>query len=260
MKKLFLIVAAMFAAVSFSACSDDDDNGHVSDKPVLVKQCIITEEYGETDIVYFEYDSQNRISHISSAERTDGKEEFLFSYNENKMTITYKQTDYTEPDRSYTEIYICEQNTDGYIEKETDPNNDYTTYSYKNGYLQNQQPSYSNQQYTYNWNNGNLVSYSAVGEWTTTITYSQSTATPINLDLNFVNEYRWSYHFWGLLGKKSKNLPQKSVLKHKDSANTLTITYQYELNSNKTISKVLVSEVQTGDHNESRNYSIKFVY
>ena len=43
------------------------------------------------------------------------------------MTITYKQTDYTEPDRSYTEIYICEQNTDGYIEKETDPNNDYTT-------------------------------------------------------------------------------------------------------------------------------------
>ena len=176
------------------------------------------------------------------------------------MTITYKQTDYTDPDSSYTEIYICEQNTDGYIEKETDPNNDYTTYSYKNGYLQNQQPSYSNQQYTYNWNNGNLVSYSAVGEWTTTITYSQSTATPINLDLNFVNEYRWSYHFWGLLGKKSKNLPQKSVLKHKDSANTLTNTYQYEFNSNKTISKVLVSEVQTGDHNESRNYSIKFVY
>ena len=183
-----------------------------------------------------------------------------FSITENKMTITYKQTDYTEPDRSYTEIYICEQNTDGYIEKETDPNNDYTTYSYKNGYLQNQQPSYSNQKYTYNWNNGNLVSYSAVGEWTTTITYSQSTATPINLDLNFVNEYRWSYHFWGLLGKKSKNLPQKSVLKHKDSANTLTNTYQYEFNSNKTISKVLVSEVQTGDYNESRNYSIKFVY
>ena len=26
MKKLFLLVAAMFAAVSFSACSDDDDN------------------------------------------------------------------------------------------------------------------------------------------------------------------------------------------------------------------------------------------
>ena len=26
MKKLFLIVAAMFAVVSFSACSDDDDN------------------------------------------------------------------------------------------------------------------------------------------------------------------------------------------------------------------------------------------
>ena len=30
MKKLFLIVAAMFAAVSFSACSDDDDNKDAS--------------------------------------------------------------------------------------------------------------------------------------------------------------------------------------------------------------------------------------
>ena len=43
MKKLFLIVAAIFVAVSFSACSDDDDNGHASDKPVLVKQYIVTE-------------------------------------------------------------------------------------------------------------------------------------------------------------------------------------------------------------------------
>ena len=48
MKKLFLIVAAIFVAVSFSACSDDDDNGHASDKPVLVKQCIITEELSMT--------------------------------------------------------------------------------------------------------------------------------------------------------------------------------------------------------------------
>ena len=30
MKKLFLIVAAMFAVVSFSACSDDDDNKDAS--------------------------------------------------------------------------------------------------------------------------------------------------------------------------------------------------------------------------------------
>lgn len=33
MKKLFLIVAAMFAAVSFSACSDDDDNGGKAPTP-----------------------------------------------------------------------------------------------------------------------------------------------------------------------------------------------------------------------------------
>ena len=259
MKKLFLLVAAMFAAVSFSACSDDDDNGHVSDKPVLVKQCIITEEYGETGIVYFEYDSQNRISHVSFSERTDSKVEYLFSYNENILTITHEQIDYIEPDRSRTDIYTCELNADGYIVKETMNNNpeDSEFYSYKNGYLQTSYTNFSN--IAYNWDNGNLVSYSAVGYWTTTFTYSDIIATPINMDLNFIEEF-YDYHFWGLFGKKSKNLPQKSVLKEKDSANTSTNTYQYEFNSNKTISKVLVSEVQTGDYNESRNYSIKFVY
>lgn len=33
MKKLFFIVAAMFVAVSFSACSDDDDNGGKAPTP-----------------------------------------------------------------------------------------------------------------------------------------------------------------------------------------------------------------------------------
>ena len=41
MKKLFLIVAAMFAAVSFSACSDDDDNGGKAPTPEKwVKQIV----------------------------------------------------------------------------------------------------------------------------------------------------------------------------------------------------------------------------
>lgn len=153
-------------------------------------------------------------------------------------------------------------NKDGYIEKAIDTyydNGDYTLFSYKDGYLQSIQSKNSSPKCVYNWNNGNLASYENGAE-VTTITYSQVVATPTNLDLNFVDEYYGSYNFWGFLGKKSKNLPEKLVIKSKESANTLTITYQYELNSNKTISKVLVSEVQTGDHNESRNYSIKFVY
>lgn len=43
MKKLFLIVAAMFAAVSFSACSDDDDK---IDPNQIVGTWQITREVG----------------------------------------------------------------------------------------------------------------------------------------------------------------------------------------------------------------------
>lgn len=46
MKKLFLIVAAMFAAVSFSACSDDDDNGGKAPTPEKwVKQIVFRAEW-----------------------------------------------------------------------------------------------------------------------------------------------------------------------------------------------------------------------
>ena len=265
MKKLFLIVAAIFVAVSFSACSDDDDNGHASDKPVLVKQYIVTEVGEYTETYNIEYDSQNRISRLYT-KRSSSEKEYSFSYEGNMLTETDTETDYDYNDNGdpyiYTTITKCELNKDGYIEKAIDTyydNGDYTLFSYKDGYLQSIQSKNSSPKCVYNWNNGNLASYENGAE-VTTITYSQVVATPTNLDLNFVDEYYGSYNFWGFLGKKSKNLPEKLVIKSKESANTLTITYQYELNSNKTISKVLVSEVQTGDYNESRNYSIKFVY
>ena len=44
MKKLFLIVAAMFAAVSFSACSDDDDKDDAS----IVGEWQLTHSVGYT--------------------------------------------------------------------------------------------------------------------------------------------------------------------------------------------------------------------
>ena len=95
MKKLFLIVAAIFVAVSFSACSDDDDNGHASDKPVLVKQYIVTEVGEYTETYNIEYDSQNRISRIYT-KRSSSEKEYSFSYEGNMLTETDTETDYEE--------------------------------------------------------------------------------------------------------------------------------------------------------------------
>ena len=116
MKKLFLIVAAMFAAVSFSACSDDDDNGHASDKPVLVKQYIVTEVGEYTETYNIEYDSQNRISRIYT-KRSSSEKEYSFSFEGNMLTETDTETDYDYNDNGdpyiYTTITKCELNKDG---------------------------------------------------------------------------------------------------------------------------------------------------
>ncbi len=132
----------MFAAVSFSACSDDDDNGHVSDKPVLVKQYIVTEVGEYTETYNIEYDSQNRISRIYT-KRSSSEKEYSFSYEGNMLTVTDTETDYDYNDNGdpyiYTTITKCELNKDGYIEKAIDTyydNGDYTLFSYKDGYLQ----------------------------------------------------------------------------------------------------------------------------
>ena len=80
MKKLFLIVAAMFAAVSFSACSDDDDNGGKAPTPEKwVKQIVFRAEWDESWTSTITYDSENRVKKINGL-RNDSYE---FTYNGN---------------------------------------------------------------------------------------------------------------------------------------------------------------------------------
>ena len=123
MKKLFLIVYDIFVAVSLSAFSDYDDNGHVSDKPVLVKQYNVTEVGGYTETYNIEYDNQNRISRIYT-KRSSSEKEYSFSYEGNMLTETDTETDYDYNDNGdpyiYTTITKCELNKDGYIEKAID--------------------------------------------------------------------------------------------------------------------------------------------
>lgn len=111
MKKILYFAIAMFAVISFSACSDEDDNGHTSNNPILVRQCIYTNGDDNPTIYTFEYDNQNRIVRVTN---NYNHSETQFSYSGNTVTETLIYTN------GGFDTRICQLNADGYIESITD--------------------------------------------------------------------------------------------------------------------------------------------
>lgn len=94
MKKLFLIVAAMFAAVSFSACSDDDDK---IDPNQIVGTWQITREVGY-EIVPEEGKMEKDITYPIDDVNDDYGFYFTYTFNENG-TGRYKSYYYYDNNR-----------------------------------------------------------------------------------------------------------------------------------------------------------------
>ena len=87
MKKLFLLVAAMFAAVSFSACSDDDDNK--IDPNQIAGTWQITREVGY-EIVPGEGKMEKDITYPIDDVNDDYGFYFTYTFNEhNKQSIKF---------------------------------------------------------------------------------------------------------------------------------------------------------------------------
>ncbi|WP_290540163.1 lipocalin family protein [Alistipes sp.] len=119
MKKLFLIAAAMLAAVSFSACSDDD-NKKPATEPIVGKWQLIhsvgyltdsgkrqeyDKNYPDGKGVYLVYEFKKDGTGISywnspSAD-PDYNEPFSYSVSEKTLTITYRDD---TPQVSHLEI------------------------------------------------------------------------------------------------------------------------------------------------------------
>jgi outer membrane protein assembly factor BamE (lipoprotein component of BamABCDE complex) len=102
MKKLFLIMAAMFAVVSFSACSDDDDkmnpNNIIGTWQIIESQ----ETDGESDEVwptetdYYTYTFNDNGTAILKWH--DGSnEEYNYTYSINGNVLTMQEKNTTEP-------------------------------------------------------------------------------------------------------------------------------------------------------------------
>lgn len=245
MKKLFLIVAAMFVAVSFSACSDDDDNGGKAPTPEKwVKQIVFRAEWDESWTSTITYDSENRVKKVDGL-RNDSYE---FTYNGNSLTVKGS-------DRTYT----CKLNSDGYVTEvtENDFDKDETYYyrmEYKNGYLQRVE-----QRYSYNesrvrvsectWRDGNLVEakctdYNEDGTDITTVKYSYSqTATPINIDLFYIDggyiDVLEPLDLLGFYGRQSAKLPNKANITYSGESESESDDFGvYTLNDDGTVARI----------------------
>lgn len=245
MKKLFFIVAAMFVAVSFSACSDDDDNGGKAPTPEKwVKQIVFRAEWDESWTTSITYDSENRVKKVDGL-RNDSYE---FTYNGNSLTVKGS-------DRTYT----CKLNSDGYVTEvtENDFDKDETYYyrmEYKNGYLQRVE-----QRYSYNesrvrvsectWRDGNLVEakctdYNEDGTDITTVKYSYSqTATPINIDLFYIDggyiDVLEPLDLLGFYGRQSAKLPNKAdIIYSGESESESDDLGVYTLNNDGTVARI----------------------
>ena len=227
MKKLFFIVAAMFVAVSFSACSDDDDNGGKAPTPEKwVKQIVFRAEWDESWTTSITYDSEKRVKKVDGL-RNDS--------------------------------YACKLNSDGYVTEvtENDFDKDETYYykmEYKNGYLQRVE-----QRYSYNesrvrvsectWRDGNLVEskctdYNEDGTDITTVKYSYSqTATPINIDLFYIDggyiDVLEPLDLLGFYGRQSAKLPNKANITYSGESESESDDFGvYTLNDDGTVARI----------------------
>lgn len=225
MKKLFLIVAAMFAVVSFSACSDDDDNGGKAPAPEkLVKQIVFRGKWGDLDeswTITITYDSENRVKKVVGGSSNVSYE---FTYNGNSLTVKGRdEYEYIDEDMTFV-CYVCKLNSDGYITEieetgyETN-GTDYYKLEYKNGYLQRVEKRYGDNNSRlevseFKWSNGNLVEskytdddyrddyhFYDVSKWS----YSE-TATPINIDLFYIDGGLGPLGLLGFWGRQSAKL------------------------------------------------------
>lgn len=134
MKKLFLIVAAMFAVVSFSACSDDDDK-NVNPNQIIGTWQIIeirendsySDEIWPTESDYYTYTfSENGTAILKWHDGSNEEYNYNYSINGNVLTMNEKNT--TEP---MTDIFQIKELTKSRLvlfEHEVNPDDENDVY------------------------------------------------------------------------------------------------------------------------------------
>lgn len=232
------LLALVTVGVTFSACSDDDDDNGPAFNPQGKR--LVSRIYGEnpddpddTEDVSFKYNGEGEITTIDwkSSFYSDDldrkcaiKEHFTFSVSGSKLKIVHKYEDEEDPSANSTDNGEFLLNEDGYIEsgEETFDDSEFTyEFTYDGDYLAKEvykeDDRYSRSIY-YNWDNGDIVSGN----------YSPSYYDKVNkANIDFGDmEYTLlgntcSYlEFTGFLGRHNKHLVK--------SISSTTFKYEYD--------------------------------
>lgn len=134
MKKLFLIVAAMFAVVSFSACSDDDDKDVNPNQIIGTWQIIeihendsYSDEIWPTESDYYTYTFNENGTAILKWH--DGSnEEYNYNYFINGNVLTMNEKNTTEPMTNIFQIKELTKSRLVLFEHEVNPDDENDVY------------------------------------------------------------------------------------------------------------------------------------
>ena len=134
MKKLFLIVAAMFAVVSFSACSDDDDKDVNPNQIIGTWQIIeihendsYSDEIWPTESDYYTYTcNENGTAILKWHDGSNEEYNYNYSINGNVLTMNEKNT--TEPMTYFFQIKELTESRLVLFEQEVNPDDENDVY------------------------------------------------------------------------------------------------------------------------------------
>lgn len=268
MKKLFLIAAALFTAISFNACTDDDhENGGSDGDNRIVSQIIQQNEDGTTVIYKFYYDDQGRVIRIHCDDYAT-----CFSYTAGQVEITGSSITGNDDKYGGWSIYLATLNEQGYIATSDYLmyyNNDLIdriteNYSYdKNGYLS--EIWWDNNTLQCTWNNGDLINEHYT-EDSREGTY-EYTNYPKKQNID-IFQVCWGYYCYdddffigatGLFGRKSAHLIKSANFSSNNESNNVSLSYDYELNDNGNPTKIteFIMYKTTSKH-ETRTYEILY--
>ena len=257
MKKLFLIAAALFTAISFNACTNDDHENS-SDYTGIVSQIIQQNEHGTTEIYKFYYDDQGRVIRILNYDDCAICYSYSYTYTAGQVEITGQvETNGITDNFSY----LATLNKQRYIATLNYPD-DYDEYvdnfSYdKDGYLS--KLWWDNEAYWLQctWNNGDLISehhtkgyYKGTYEYTNYPRKQNIDIFAITCGYDFYND-NYFIDAAGLVGRRSAHLI-KSV-----NTDECDISFSYEFDSNGNPTKItkITTDKMTSKH-KTRTYRI----
>lgn len=263
MKKLFLFVAVMITAVSFSSCSKDDDNGNSTPREMrYVKEIRSTDYRNRSNYCKFEYDQQHRITKCYTNTEDGQTITYSFVYNGNTVQVTANSS---ASDESFPYAQV-DLNNNGLATTYT-PQGYGDTYTYEydaTGGLTKEQSS-SGYTVTYRWENGNRYEASNSENSPSDVyteVYTSRATPPCNLNFSgrdipcrmdgILNVGSF------FLGKQNANL-----LEYAESTETGTsylegYRYSHEFNQEGYISRIKETWYYAGEDDEVTTYDITY--